>query len=181
MAPPGPPAGSGFTRSLVFALYTVLYVLGLCALAPRAAWHALSAGRYAVGLGPRLGMVPPELRQHRGAIWIHAVSVGEVHAARGLISHLRREMGAPVVLSTTTPTGQVLARTAGADAVFYMPLDLPVVIRRYLAVLQPRALILVETEIWPNLLRQCREHGVAVALVNGRLSERSRRRYAPSR
>jgi len=61
------------------------------------------------------------------------------------------------VLSTTTPTGQAIAQGAGADAVFYMPLDMPHAVRAYVEALQPRALLLVETEIWPNLLRACRD------------------------
>lgn len=163
----------------MFTAYTSLYLLCLCALAPRALWHVLAGGRYARGLWQRLGAVPGRLHDHRGAIWIHAVSVGEVHAARGLLPHLRRvSPGRSVVLSTTTPTGQALAQAAGADAVFYMPLDLPIMLRRYLRVLQPRAMLLVETELWPNLLRGCHRRGIPVALVNARLSERSRRRYA---
>lgn len=163
----------------MYAVYTFLYAVGLCVLAPKAAWHLLRGGRYAVALGRRLGNVPDEVRDHAGAIWIHAVSVGEVHAARGLIPHLRQEIpGAPVVLSTTTPTGQALAAGAGADATFFLPLDLPGALTPYFDALQPRALLLVETELWPNLMRLCRQRGTSVALVNARLSERSFHRYA---
>lgn len=163
----------------MFAAYTFLYTLGLCALAPRAALHRLTGGRYSKALRERLGAVPDGLGAHRGAVWIHAVSVGEVHAARGLIPHLRAALpGTPIVLSTTTPTGQALAGIAGADATFYMPLDLPRAIDNYLTALAPRALLLIETEIWPNTLRACARRGVPVALVNGRLSPRSCRRYA---
>lgn len=163
----------------MFAAYTFLYTLGLCALAPRALLHLLTGGKYATALGARLGRVPDRLRPWRGALWLHAVSVGEVHAARGLIPHLRTLLpDTPIVLSTTTPTGQAIAQTAGADAVFYMPLDMPHAVRAYVEALQPRALLLVETEIWPNLLRACRDRCVPVAVVNGRLSARSARRYA---
>ena len=163
----------------MFATYTLLYTLGLCLLAPRAALHRILGGRYAVALEERLGRVPERLAQYRGCIWIHAVSVGEVHAARGLIPHLRRlAPGTPILLSTTTPTGQEIARHADADATFYMPLDIPAVVDRYLRVLVPRALLLVETEIWPNLLRACGTRGVRTALVNARLSASSCRRYA---
>jgi len=162
----------------LYAAYTFLYALGLCAMAPRVVWHLLRGGRYAVALAARLGRVPAALHPHRRAIWIHAVSVGEVHAARGLIPYLRRVVpGAPVVLSTTTPTGQAMALAAGADAAFFLPLDLPWALGPYLDVLQPRALILVETELWPNLLRLVHRRAAPVALVNGRLSQRSCRRY----
>lgn len=163
----------------MFAAYTFLYTLGLCALAPRALLHLLTGGKYGTALGARLGRVPDHLPPYRGAIWLHAVSVGEVHAARGLMPHLRTILpDAPIVLSTTTPTGQAIAQTAGADAVFYMPLDLPGAVRAYVEAIEPRALLLVETEIWPNLLRACRDRRVPVAIVNGRLSARSARRYA---
>lgn len=163
----------------MFAAYTFLYTLGLCALAPRALLHLLTGGKYGTALGARLGRVPDHLSRCRGAVWLHAVSVGEVHAARGLIPHIRVLLPqVPIVLSTTTPTGQAIARTAGADAVFYMPLDLPHAVRAFVEALQPRALLLVETEIWPNLLRACHRAGVPIAIVNGRLSERSARRYA---
>ena len=162
----------------MFAAYTFLYTLGLCALAPRALLHLLTGGKYGTALAARLGRVPRALDDQRGAIWIHAVSVGEVHAARGLIPHLRDLLpGVPVVLSTTTPTGQAIARGARADAVFYMPLDLPGAVSAYVHALRPRALLLVETEIWPNLLRACRDHDTPIAIVNGRLSARSARRY----
>ncbi len=162
----------------MFATYTLLYTLGLCLLAPRAALHRVLGGRYAVALEERLGRVPERLAQHRGGIWIHAVSVGEVHAASGLIPHLRRMIpGVPILLSTTTPTGQEIARQTDADATFYMPLDIPGAVDRYLRTLAPRALLLVETEIWPNLLRACGAHGVRTALVNARLSASSCRRY----
>lgn len=163
----------------MFATYTLLYTLGLCLLAPRAALHRIFGGRYAVALEERLGRVPERLAKYRGGIWIHAVSVGEVHAARGLIPHLRGLLpGTPILLSTTTPTGQEIAQHANADATFYMPLDIPVAVDRYLRTLAPRALLLVETEIWPNLLRCCGARGVRTALINARLSAGSCRRYA---
>lgn len=160
------------------ALYTFVYTLGLCAFAPRVLLDLLRGGKYAVGLAQRLGMDLEHLEPCRGGIWIHAVSVGEVHAARGLLPYLRELFpDLPVVLSTTTATGQEMARRAGADATFFCPLDLPWVVRRTLDRLRPRALVLVETEVWPNLVRACAVRGIPTALVNARLSERSYRRY----
>ncbi|MFQ5742684.1 MAG: 3-deoxy-D-manno-octulosonic acid transferase [Acidobacteriota bacterium] len=160
-------------------LYTLLYTLGLCAYLPRATWDLLRGGQYLRGIGQRLGKVPPQLRQlDPGAIWIHAVSVGEVQAAGSLVRHLRQLMPAvPTVLSTTTATGQALAKEAVVDAHFYCPLDLPAAVNHYLQELRPRALLLVETEIWPNLLGACAARKIPVALVNGRLSAASFSRY----
>ena len=162
----------------MYALYTFLYTLGLASMVPRALRDVARGGPRALALRERLGSSPAVPAPARGGIWIHAVSVGEVHAARGLIPHLRRELpGLPVLLSTTTATGQQLAGGAGADATFYLPLDLPGPLRRTFALLRPRWLLLVETELWPNLMRAARLRGVPVALVNGRLSARSLARY----
>ena len=95
----------------MYALYTFLYALGLCAYAPRTLWALVRGGRYSDGLAQRLGQVPANLQEiETGAVWIHAVSVGEVHAARGLMCHLRKMLpGVSMLLSTTTSTGQSLA------------------------------------------------------------------------
>ena len=146
----------------MYALYTFLYALGLCAYAPRTLWALVRGGRYAEGLAQRLGRFLRIFgRLSRAPVWIHAVSVGEVHAARGLIRHLREMLpGVSMLLSTTTSTGQSLAARSGADAHFFCPLDLPSAVGAYLDALQPRALLLVETEIWPNLVRACRDRGI---------------------
>ena len=163
---------------LVHTVYSALYTCALLTWTPRLLWHALRGGPATAGLGQRLGQVPPACRSlSGGAIWIHAVSVGEVHAARGLLPHLRRLLGGPVVISTTTPTGQALATESGADSHCYMPLDLDWALKPFFRALRPRLLILVETELWPNLLKACRQRHIPVALVNGRLSRTSFKRY----
>ena len=114
------------------------------------------------------------------SIWIHAVSVGEVLTARPLVRDLRaRYPRLRVFLSTTTLAGQQLARRSvqDVDAVFYFPFDLNVFVRRTLDLVRPRLFIMMETEIWPNLLRECRRRGIKTAIVNGRLSQRSYPRY----
>jgi 3-deoxy-D-manno-octulosonic-acid transferase len=142
------------------------------------------------------GLIPPDFAQSRrvgrktspspgalGAkpplIWVHAVSVGEVLAVSRLIKTL--DAALPeffVVVSTTTRTGQELARERfGAERVFYCPLDLPWAVRSCLEDLQPRLLVLVETEFWPNLLRGCYRRRIPVAVVNARISDRSWPRY----
>src|SRR6201995_1043396 len=159
-----------------FALFVAL-VLGL----PYWLLAMATNGKYREGLSERLGWVPERLRQGdaRKTIWVHAVSVGEVLAASRLVNEL--SACAPqyrVLLSTTTQTGQRLARErTGSNQAFYFPLDFPWIVGRYLRVLDPVLLVLVETELWPNLLAACRQADVPVAVVNGRISDRSLPRY----
>jgi 3-deoxy-D-manno-octulosonic-acid transferase len=159
-----------------FALFMAL-VLGL----PYWLLAMATNGKYREGLSERLGWVPGRLREGdaRKTIWVHAVSVGEVLAASRLVNEL--SACAPqyrVLLSTTTRTGQRLARErTGPNHAFYFPLDFPWIVRRYLRALDPVLLVLVETELWPNLLTACRQHGIPVAVVNGRISDRSLPRY----
>jgi 3-deoxy-D-manno-octulosonic-acid transferase len=159
----------------MYVAYTLLYLIGLCAYAPRAIWRIIRSGTYRSGISERFGKVPKHVANVQpGAIWVHAVSVGEVHAARGLLGHLAELLPEiPVVLSTTTGTGQALATKADTAACFYCPVDLPWAISPYLDTLQPRAVVLVETEIWPNLLNACNQRDIPIALVNGRLSSSS--------
>ena len=159
-----------------FALFVAL-VLGL----PYWLLAMATNGKYREGLSERLGWVPDRLREGdtRKTIWVHAVSVGEVLAASRLVNEL--SACAPqyrVLLSTTTRTGQRLARErTGANHAFYFPLDFPWIVRRYLRALDPVLLVLVETELWPNLLTACRQNAIPVAVVNGRISDRSLPRY----
>ena len=159
-----------------FALFVVL-ALGL----PYWLLAMATNGKYREGLSERLGWVPDRLREGdpRKTIWVHAVSVGEVLAASRLVNEL--SACAPqyrVLLSTTTRTGQRLARErTGVNHTFYFPLDFPWIVRRYLRALDPVLLVLVETELWPNLLTACRRAAIPVAVVNGRISDRSLPRY----
>ena len=159
----------------MYVAYTLFYLIGLCAYAPRAIWRIIRSGTYRSGIRERFGKVPKHVANVQpGAIWVHAVSVGEVHAARGLLGHLAELLPEiPVVLSTTTDTGQALVKKANTAACFYCPVDLPWAIRPYFDTLQPRAVVLVETEIWPNLLNACNQRDIPIALVNGRLSSSS--------
>ena len=115
------------------------------------------------------------------AIWLHAVSVGEVLAAVPFARCLKQRFpGWRLVVSTTTATGQALARERMnfADAVFYFPFDWNGPVRRAFRAVQPGTIVILETEIWPNLLRQARRDGVPVVFVNGRLSDRSFRGFS---
>jgi 3-deoxy-D-manno-octulosonic-acid transferase len=135
--------------------------------------------KYREGLLQRLGLILPKLSHDRPLIWVHAVSVGEVLAVSRLIQTLDAALPSyQIVVSTTTRTGQALARERfGASRVFYCPLDLPWAVRAVLNALQPRLLVLAETEFWPNLLSACHRRGIPVAVVNARISDRSWPRY----
>ena len=140
----------------------------------------LRLGKYRSGLAERLGFVPARLNDARpGAIWVHAVSVGEVVAVSPLISELRQKYpDKQIFVSTTTATGQALARQRfGENRVFFMPLDFGFAVRPYLKALQPHILVLAETEFWPNLLHLAGKRGTALATVNARISDRSFPRY----
>ena len=167
----------------MYALYSLALVLALIAAAPYYAWTGRGSGRYARTLRERLGALPPALATGAPSIWIHAVSVGEALVARGLVRELKARFPAlRVIVSTTTPTGQAVARQSlAADGVFYNPLDLPGPVRRVLAGLDPVLLVLVETEIWPNLIHEAHRRGTRIAVANGRLSPRSFPRYRRAR
>jgi 3-deoxy-D-manno-octulosonic-acid transferase len=170
--------------------YSVVLAGALLVGAP---WWLLAMfrhGKYRAGFWERWGFVPSRLSaaptssataatpNSDSCIWMHAVSVGEVLAATGLIEELRRQRQGRVVISTTTMTGQNLARDRfGAANVFYFPLDFAFAIRPYLRRLRPELLILVETEFWPNLLRLAHAQGTRIAVVNARVSDRSFPRY----
>ncbi len=164
----------------MYLAYSVLLGLGLILAAPYFLWKGRGTGKYLQNLNERI--LGTEHRAFRpGGVWVHAVSVGEVLTARPLVKELRwRYPGVPVFLSTTTTTGQELARSrflGVVDGCFYMPFDFAFSVRRVLRRLQPQLVLLVETEIWPNLLREARAAGASVAIVNGRLSPGSFRNY----
>lgn len=165
----------------MYLLYSALLAIGLLLALPYWLWEMLRHGKYRAGFGERLGSVPPRLAPLSGqpTIWIHAVSVGEVLAVSGLIRELRRSLPKfRVVISTTTDSGQKLAWIRfGEENVFYFPLDFAFAIRPYLRSLRPQLIILAETEFWPNFLRLAHQSGSRVAVVNARISDRSRPGY----
>jgi len=169
----------------MYVLYSFLTAVGMLLLSPYFLIRGLARGKNLTNIPERLGWkFPPELRPGAGtdsqSIWIHAVSVGEVLAVLPLAGELKqRYPQCRLVVSTTTETGQQLAkeRMPFAEAIFYFPLDWAGPVRRALRATQASAVIIVETEIWPNFLRECRRAGVPVAFVNGRLSERSFRGF----
>jgi 3-deoxy-D-manno-octulosonic-acid transferase len=144
----------------------------------------LQQGKYLSNLGERLGLSLGSLGKlpadHPGAIWIHAVSVGELLSSIALAKRLKEEYpNRPLVVSTTTITGQSLARERMqfADAVFYFPLDWSFCVRRVLRAVRPSLIVVLETEIWPNFLRETHRQNIPVLFLSGRISDRSFARY----
>ncbi|MGA8013040.1 MAG: glycosyltransferase N-terminal domain-containing protein, partial [Candidatus Acidiferrales bacterium] len=178
-------------RLPMYFFYRILTAAGMFLLAPYYALRGWRRGEPSSALRERLGSVPPEIIARAaasraadglapGAIWIHAVSVGEVLAAKPLAEGLRRRFpGQAVFVSTTTETGQRLARERlqSVDGIFYFPLDWIVPVRRALRSIHPALVIVMETEIWPNFLREARRLGIPVIFANARISERSFARF----
>ncbi len=169
----------------VYFLYSAILALLLTLSLPWWLVQMLRLGKYRAGLVERLGVVPSRIRSGESAAaaarlpvaWIHAVSVGEVLAIAQMVVQLRGQ-GYRVVVSTTTQTGQRVARDKfGATDVFYFPIDLPMCIQPYFRALHPALVILAETEFWPNFLRLAAASGAHLAVVNARISDRSFPRY----
>ncbi len=164
-------------------MYVFYSLLLACAALLSLPWwiiQMLRLGKYRSGLAERLGLVPARLNGAKpGAVWVHAVSVGEVLAVSQLITDLKRQHpDRQLFVSTTTATGQALARQRfGESRVFFMPLDFGFAVRRYLNALKPQLIVIAETEFWPNLLHLARKRRTSVAIVNARISDRSFPRY----
>jgi 3-deoxy-D-manno-octulosonic-acid transferase len=165
----------------VYLLYSVVTLLTLVLLSPYFLYQALRHNKYVGSIRQRLGYLPVSFNlDGDDSIWVHAVSVGEVLAARALIADLRRRYPRlRLFVSTTTLAGQRLARRSVSDIddVFYFPFDWTFSVRRTLDRVQPRLFVMIETEIWPNLLRECGRRAIPTVLVNGRISYRSFPRY----
>ncbi len=166
----------------MYLAYRTLQVLGLPLVVLYLGWRVAREGRYWRGLGERLGFLPKGYRQAApGAIWVHAVSVGEVLSGAELLRRLRAEHPeAPLFVSTTTLAGRAAAeqKLGGlVEGAFFAPVDYCFAVRRVLRALRPKALVVMETEIWPNLWREAKRTGCGLVVVNGRISERAWPRY----
>ena len=162
-------------------LYSALFYCLLPALVLRMLWRSRLAPAYRQRLPERFGCFPGREPGAAPAIWVHAVSVGETVAAAPLIESLLGQFpDYPIVVTTTTPTGSERVRALFGDRVFhvYAPWDLPGPLRRFLHRTRPGLLVIMETELWPNMLHQARAAGCDILLANARLSERSARGYA---
>jgi 3-deoxy-D-manno-octulosonic-acid transferase len=160
-------------RTYTFFLYFALPFIFL-----RLLWRARRNPAYAKRWQERLGCIPQTLSQN--SIWIHAVSVGETLAAIPLVKALQKKFPqSPILITTMTPTGSDRVRATFGDSVehCYLPYDLPLTLKCFLNKVKPKLLIIIETELWPNLLRQCRLHQIPIILANARLSEKSANGY----
>jgi 3-deoxy-D-manno-octulosonic-acid transferase len=159
----------------MYLLYSFLLTIGFIILLPRFAIDAFRSGKYVTGLKQRLGNLPQINSTNNSVIWLHCVSVGEARAAQSLArALLDRFPASRLVVSTTTVTGQQVANEifAGqAAAVFYFPIDWAWTVRRALRAIQPSVVLIMETE------RECRKKQIPVALLNGRISNKSFQRY----
>ncbi len=165
---------------LAYFLYNLALIIASPAIGGYYLLRLWRRGLPLSGIGERLGFVrvlsPPG---PEGRLWLHAVSVGEVGVAAALLPALRKlRPGLRVTISTVTETGREAAeKIDGVEYVFYLPFDYRFAVRTALERIKPTALAMVETELWPNLIRQASLHGVPVAVVNGRLGEKSFRGY----
>lgn len=168
---------------MIWFLYNILFSAGFLLLLPHFLLRMRRRGGYSRHFGERLARYEPDVAARLavpGRIWIQAVSVGEMNLALGFMEQIRRRRpGTRFVVSTTTSTAHAIAekKLSGDDVLIYFPADFPFIVRRALSVIRPAALVLVENELWPNLVRLARARGIPVVLVNGRISEHSYRGY----
>jgi 3-deoxy-D-manno-octulosonic-acid transferase len=166
-----------------WAIYNAVFSVGYVLAWPRYLLRMWRRGGYGENFMHRFARYSPETRRRlhaRSRVWVHGVSVGEMFVVLRLIEELRRvRPGLAFVVSTTTSTGYRVAkeRVHADDVLIYYPLDFPWTIRRALNRITPRALLIAETELWPNMIRTARRRGIPVALFNGRVSNGSYRGY----
>lgn len=173
----------------MFLVYSLLFSLGVVLTAPYYLWRMRGRILSAADWRERLGFLPSQFEPAThsdapGALWIHAVSVGEMLAVAGLVQELQKEFPERrIFVSCVTRAGREVGENRLSDVAghFYLPLDLRSFVRRALDRLRPALLLIVETELWPNLLRAAHEKGARVVMVNARLSNRSFRGYQLAR
>lgn len=172
---------------MLWFVYNVAFFIGYLLLLPHFVLRMRKRGGYRRHFLQRFGVYSPEIRQRLQAerhIWIHAVSVGEMFVALRFAEELHKlDDGVRILISTTTSTGHAIAedRMSGKDVLIYFPTDLPFIVRRVLRIIQHQALILVDSELWPNMIRMCCDRDIPVMLVNGRISDSSYPGYRRAR
>ena len=163
----------------MFTFYSFLLTIGFILMSPI---FLLKREKYASGFWQRLGFLPEFKPNENAVIWLHCVSVGETNAAGPLVEEITKQFPAHrLIISTTTRTGQILARSIfknKADLIFYFPFDFKFSVRRALRRFKPEVVLLMETELWFNFLREANKSGARTVIVNGRLSEKSFNRYS---
>src|SRR3954465_5681875 len=165
----------------MYLAYSLLTLALFVVMSPYFLYQGLRYKKYIGTLRQRFGFLPITFNiDAEESIWIHAVSVGEALTARALAADLKaRYPRLRLFLSTTTIAGQQVAKrsVSEVDAVFYFPFDWTFIVRRTMRLVRPRLFVMMETEIWPNLLRECRRRGVKTVMINGRIPSRSYPRY----
>ncbi|MGD9781926.1 MAG: 3-deoxy-D-manno-octulosonic acid transferase [Kiritimatiellia bacterium] len=169
---------------MIWWIYNLLFPIAFACLLPHFALRMLRRGGYGRHFSQRFGWYGPEEKARLAApgrpLWIQAVSVGELAVAFSFMAELRRrDPSARFVLTTNTSTGHALAlkKIQSPDATLYFPMDVPWVVPRVLRRIRPAAVVLVENEMWPNLIRYARRQGIPTVMINGRISEHSFRGY----
>jgi 3-deoxy-D-manno-octulosonic-acid transferase len=167
----------------MYLLYSAFLVFWGILLIPFFLYRAWRYHKRLPGLGQRLGKLPPTLDSDgRPTIWFHACSVGETLSLQPLLHALAPMLpGTRFVFSTITETGQMMAQknfaVYGPGNIFYFPVDLASIVKRVLAGIRPAMIVIIDTEIWPNLIHHSRRQGIPVVLANGRISAKSYRQY----
>ncbi len=170
-------------NALIWFVYNVLFAIGFMLMLPKFLLRMWRRGGYRAGFMQRFGCYDTELLaslRKRPRIWVHAVSVGEVFVALHFINAMRKTIpDFSYILTTTTSTGHALAKKelSDDDVLLYFPADFPLIARRVVRLLQPKAVLLTEGELWPNLLRQLNKAQIPVFVINGRMSESSFKGY----
>lgn len=167
----------------MYWLYNVLLLFYWAVLIPQLIYRLFKEEGFYQRIKQSIGFLPDDLKEkisNRHAIWVHAASVGEIVAASPIVREMRKEYPNEVIIvSVVTATGFRMAHQIikGADGILYFPLDLPFLTNRILTIVNPQAIVLVETEIWPNFLRIAADKNIPVMMMNGRISQRSAVRY----
>ena len=161
-------------------IYTALFIALIPAYFIRLTWRGIGNKKYLQRWGERLGIANVRPTKDKSIVWVHAVSVGEVNASIPLLRALMEEYpGSEFLVTTSTPTGSdiLLSKLGNKIKHQYVPIDIPFCINLFINTWKPKALILLETEIWPNIIHCCKKQGIVTALVNARLSEKSKLKY----
>lgn len=160
-------------------IYTTIFTLALPIILVRLWWRGRKLSSYRGRIGERFAVIPKPHYKHHQTIWFHTVSVGEFIAASQLIQRILDTQQFNIIVTTTTPTGSEQVSKTFGDKVYhvYAPYDLPFLLKRFLRTLQPDLAVFMETELWPNTLRACKNAGIPTLLANGRLSEKSAKGY----
>lgn len=167
----------------MYWLYNVLLLVYWATLIPMLIYRLIREEGFYQRIKQSIGFLPDDLKEkisNRHAIWVHAASVGEIVAASPIVREMRKtHPNEIIIVSVVTATGFRMAHQIikGADGILYFPLDLPYLTDRILTIVKPRAIVLVETEIWPNFLRIAARKNIPVMMMNGRISRRSSSRY----